>query len=153
MVDGKQWNGRGDSIASTRIGQSLYELTESLERHQLKDPLTKLVPVAYRLGYAAAVMDKLDGGCRLARHLALAGRPIERQKQSLHSLFPSKYGPCTDASENINDDETVAEEDIQDGDKFFSDEQLEINGECLVHERRCISFKIISRSSLKFCVL
>ena len=140
MIDGCEWHGRVKEIGSNAMGERLYELTKRLERRQYTKP--SLVPVPYRLAYAAAVVDKLDGGCRLARHLALAERSVERQKQSLHSLFPSKYGPYTGSFQGINDAVSVAEENAGEDYDDVSAEQMELNGECcsLIFVLFCVEY-------------
>ena len=114
----KDWDSRLASVTSDRTVERLYDAMNRLERGDA----TALIdlPVPYRLGYAAALMDKLDGGRRIKQHFNLAGKGIERQAASLHALFPSKYKPTPSDVELDNDDE--------DREEVVTMEQREING-------------------------
>ena len=132
-IDGMAWNDERERIMSSSIGYRLYRTMLHLEAGDFIDPAKELIPAIYRLGYAVALMDRLDGSCRIARHLELAGNSIETQQGSLHMMLPSIYSSPSDAS-------AAAAFRYYAIESALTAEQIEINGECKMRAKRTLQY-------------
>ena len=130
-ADGKAWNNEPDDVMSSNIGYRLFRMMRHFEVGAFEDPFNFLmIPSIYRLGYAAALMDRLDGGCRIARHLELACKSVETQQGSLHLMFPAVYTALNAVSAEAATSQEYANE------QALTEEEIEINGECKMRANR-----------------